>query len=96
MPPEASIDRLRLLSLAIDDAISRDDLDETFALLERREQCIAELHGAGVSIAAEELRELVAMNDRLAIRLRAGQSRMADDARVTVKAVQAAKAYSSR
>lgn len=94
MPPEATVGHLRLLSLALDDALAREDLDEAFSLLDQREQCIAGLKAAGITMASQELAELVALNDRLARRLRAGQSRMAETAREQAKAVQAARAYS--
>lgn len=96
MPPEANATRLRLLSLALDDALAREDLDEAFSLLAQREECINAMHQAGVTLPADELKELVALNERLAHRLRAGQSRMANTAREQAKAVQAVKAYSSR
>lgn len=92
MPPEAG--RLRLLSLALDDALAREDLDEAFLLLNQREECIAAMQAAGVTLPADELKELVALNDRLTHRLRAGQSRMAEAAREQARAVQAVKAYS--
>lgn len=94
MPPEATVGRLRLLSLTLDDALAREDLDEAFLLLTQREECIAGMHEAGITIPDDELKELVALNDRLARRLRAGQSRMAEAAREQAKAVQAVRAYS--
>lgn len=94
MPPKATVAHLRLLSLALDDALAREDLDEAFTLLDQREQCIAALKDDGITIETQELAELMALNERLARRLRAGQTRMAETARAQAKAVQAAKAYS--
>jgi hypothetical protein len=96
LPPSADVAQLRLLSLAVDDALARDDLDEAFALLDRRQECLAALDRAGVTLEGEELRELVALNDRLASRLRAGQGRLADAGRVQAQTARAVRAYAGR
>lgn len=95
MLPNASVERLRLLSLALDEALSRDDLDEAFALLSSRDECIAAMQRDQVVIPPAELRELVALNDRLTVRLRASQSHVVDTLRTRAKASQVARAYSS-
>ncbi len=87
------IGQMRLLNLAVEEAIAREDFDEICGLLARRDEVLAALEARGEPITSEQFRELVDTNDHLARRLRAAQSRLAEAARTQAQVAKVAKAY---
>jgi arsenate reductase-like glutaredoxin family protein len=91
----ADLARLKLLSLAIDDAIGREEMEEVTTLLNERERAIRDLSAMGIAIPAEEIENLLRQNEHLARRLRAAQNQLANVGRANLQVARAFRAYSN-
>lgn len=95
MPLSPEVSRLKLLGLAVEEALSEEKFDELFALLSERDACIAQMVANGQTLSPEETEVVRIQNEHLARRMRAAQSVVAQTARISVQAAKAAKAYRS-
>lgn len=86
-------EKLHLLSLAVEQALSREDLAEVQALLSQRELYIEQIEREGLTLSDEELAIVTEVDQRIVRTMRRRQGELADDLRSQVNSPKAARAY---
>lgn len=95
MPHSPAASKLRLIGMAVEEALNNEKFEELFALLSERQILIDNMIQDGLTLDPAEIADIQAQNDHLSRRMRAAQSDLANTARVGALTVKAVRAYKS-
>ena len=93
MQPNEAVQRLQLLSLAVQDAVRLDHWSDVNTLMAERESIICQLEQAKQQFTAGQLEELINLDRQTMTLMTISQAKVLEEARGNNKVSKARKAY---